>query len=290
MGRVSVVIPNYNYGRYLREAIDSVLSQTHPPHEVIVVDDGSTDDSGAILAGYGDAIITVQQQNQGVGAARNNGAQIATGEFLAFLDADDYWAPEKLEKQLAKFDSDPEIGLAHCGFVNVDIDGKPLDKTVEGDEGRVADRILRMAHAVFANTIVLRRAIFNELGGYDTNKDLHPSEDWDLIYRAACICKVAFVPEPLLFYRQHGSGGHTNISRMERAMLIGYGKAFPNGNEKIQSIRGECYGNLYRILAGSYFRSGKYRDFVRNAAKSIWNRPRNISYFAGFPLRKLRKN
>jgi glycosyltransferase involved in cell wall biosynthesis len=289
MSKVSVIIPNYNYGRFLREAIDSVLNQTVRPHEVIVVDDGSVDNSHEVLESYGDRIITIRQQNQGVGVARNSGAKLATGEFLAFLDADDYWAPEKLEKQLAKFGEDSEIGLVHCGFQNVDTDGNLLDRCVDGSDGWVAEKLLKFEPSIAApgGTTMIRRGDFWEVGGYDTDPALHPSEDWDLSYRIASRWKYGFVPEPLLYYRQHGKGGHTDIRRMERAMLIGFGKAFGENGE-IQSIRTECYAKLYMVLAGSYFRAGQYSDFVRTAVKSVWKRPANIGYFAAFPLRQLR--
>jgi len=285
--KVSVVIPTYNYGRYLGEAIDSALNQSLPPHEVVVVDDGSTDNSSEVLAGYGDRIITLRQQNLGVGAARNSGARVATGDFLAFLDADDYWAPEKLKKQLAKFDEDAEIGLVHSGFRNVSTDGSLIDECTEGDEGSVAEQVLRMNHKVYANTIVIKRDVFDKIGGYDTAKELHPSEDWDLIFRAARVTKFSFVAEPLLFYRQHGGGGHNNIPRMERAMLLGFEKAF--GDAEFQAMRTECYSKLYLILAGSYLQTGNYPAFLRNAAKSIWNSPSNLKHFAGFPIRRLRR-
>lgn len=288
---ISVIIPNYNYGRFLREAIDSALGQTLPPHEVIVVDDGSTDDSGAILGSYGDRIITVRQQNQGVGAARNKGAELATGEFLAFLDADDFWAPTKLEKQLAKFETDAEISLVHCGFQDVNSDGELLDQNLNGGEGWVAEMLLLFEPAILApgGTTLIRRTDFLDVGGYDVNPDLHPSEDWDFSYRIARRSKFGFVPEPLLFYRQHGSGGHTNIGRMERAMLIGFEKAFAE-DKGLEPIKAECYGKLYSVLSGSYFQAGDYGGFLKNAAKSIWQRPSNLGYFLRFPLRRLRRD
>lgn len=284
--RVSVIIPNYNYGRFLAEAVNSALNQTSAPHEVIVVDDGSTDNSLEILAAYGERIKVIRQTNQGVGAARNAGAELATGDLLAFLDADDYWAPEKIEKQAAKLAEDPETGLVHCGLVNVDESGKPLAVDLEGEEGWVAEKLLRFQPVIVGpgSDSLIRKELFARIGGYDTNKDLHPSEDWDFSYRLALICKFGFVREPLLYYRQHGGGGHTNIKRMERAMLLGYEKAFANG---ATADRRECYGKLHQVLAGSYFLDGKYADFARNAAKSIWLRPRNIGYFLAFPLRRL---
>ncbi|MBV6496243.1 MAG: putative glycosyltransferase EpsE [Pyrinomonadaceae bacterium] len=120
---ISVIIPNYNYARYLPEAIESVLAQTHKNVEVIVVDDGSTDDSKEVLASFGDRIRTIFQQNQGVSAARNRGVAESNGDFLAFLDADDAFLPSKLEKQLELFRADEEIGLVHVGMVNVDPNG-----------------------------------------------------------------------------------------------------------------------------------------------------------------------
>ncbi len=285
---ISIVIPNYNYGRFLAEAVNSALDQTLPPYEVIVVDDGSTDNSLEILNAYGDKIKIIQQKNQGVGIARNAGAELASGDYLAFLDADDYWAPEKLAKQVAKFAENNEIGLVHCGMLTVDVNGNPLEENLEGEEGWVADKLLRFQPVIAGpgSNSLIRKQVFSDAGGYDTNRDLHPSEDWELSYRIAEAYKFGFVPEPLLYYRQHGSGGHTNIKRMECAMLLGYEKAFANG---ATANRRECYGKLYQVLAGSYFRSGQYSDFIRNAVKSVWNRPAAIGYFFGFPLRRFRK-
>ncbi|HEY0656892.1 MAG TPA: glycosyltransferase family A protein, partial [Pyrinomonadaceae bacterium] len=101
--KVSVIIPNYNYAKYIAETIDSVLAQTYPNLEVIVVDDGSKDDSLKILRSYGDKITVIEQKNQGVARARNIGTAYSNGEYIAFLDADDVWLPEKLARQMEKF-------------------------------------------------------------------------------------------------------------------------------------------------------------------------------------------
>src|SRR4051795_3380132 len=105
---VSVVIPNYNYGRYVRQAVDSVLAQTYPSVEIIVVDDGSSDDSVALLQSYGSSIKLVAQSNGGVHKARNRGIEESKGEFVAFLDADDWWEPTKLARQMELF-ADPRV-------------------------------------------------------------------------------------------------------------------------------------------------------------------------------------
>ena len=285
MQKVSVIIPNYNYGRFLGQAIQSVLDQSLQPHEIIVVDDGSTDDSKEILRSFGDSIIVVEQANNGVAAARNKGGEISTGEFLAFLDADDYWLPEKLEKQMEKFRSDAEIGFVHCGLMNVDENGTHLDDHVSGEEGWITDALLKFQEVVIANTIVVKRELFTKVGGYDTNRDLHPSEDWDLCYRLSRECKLGFVRESLLYYRHHGKGGHTNIVRMERAMLIAFEKAFRNPAEEIQRLQSEAYGNLYLVLAGSYYHSGHIAKSVVSALKGVVHNPLIAKRLFGFPFR-----
>ncbi|MFN0277451.1 MAG: glycosyltransferase family 2 protein [Pyrinomonadaceae bacterium] len=289
MSKISVIIPNYNYGRYLRQAVQSALDQTLRPHEIIVVDDGSTDESKEILRGFGDSIKIIEQSNKGVAAARNNGAEIADGEFLAFLDADDYWHNEKLEKQMEKFDSDAEIGFVHCGHSNVDENGVHLDDYISGQEGWVASELLRFQEVVIANTIIVRREVFKKVGGYDTNRELHPSEDWDLCYRLARVCKLGFVRESLLYYRQHGQGGHTNIGRMERAMLTAFEKAFLDPAKDIQQLRSEAYGNLYLVLAGSYYHSGQAGKAVISALKGVIRYPPIAARLFEFPVRLIKR-
>src|SRR3954470_1810603 len=117
---VSVIIPTYNYARYLPQAIDSALGQTHAPLEVIVVDDGSTDDTPRVLEAYASRIRVIRQANQGAGAARNAGIAAARGEYVAFLDSDDLWRRDKLELQLARFREEPDLGLVHAGVETVD--------------------------------------------------------------------------------------------------------------------------------------------------------------------------
>jgi glycosyltransferase involved in cell wall biosynthesis len=287
--KVSVIIPNYNYGRFLRQAIQSALGQSLKPHEVIVVDDGSTDDSNEILRSFGDQIIAVEQENSGVGAARNKGAEIASGDLLAFLDADDYWHSDKLKKQVRKFESDTEIGFVHCGLTNVDENGAYVDDYLAGDEGRVADRLLRFQPVVIATTVIVRRDVFLKIGGYDTSPDLHPSEDWDLCYRLSRETKLGFVREPLHYYRHHGQGGHTNIERMERAMLIAYKKAFATPSKDLRLLRDEAYGNLYMVLAGSYYHAGQVGNSVRCALKSLAHKPILISKLLAFPFRNAKR-
>lgn len=288
MVTVSVIIPTYNYGRYVGQAIDSVLAQTLPVHEIIVVDDGSTDETESVLACYSDRVRVIRQRNCGVAAARNTGVASSSGELVAFLDADDTWLPLKIERQVARLLAEPELGMVHCGMREVDQAGKTVLDYSEGLDGWLANELLlfeRRAIVGSGSTALVRRAAFDAVGGFDEEKDLHPSEDWDFCYRLARRYKIGFVPELLVSYRNHGVNGHLNVKRMERAMMIGFKKAFGDPDPALQNQRRKCYGNLHTNLAGSYFRAGNYREFGRHTLRSFWLSPGNIIYFLKFPLR-----
>lgn len=281
---VSVIIPTYNYARFLREAIDSALAQTRPALEVIVVDDGSTDGTRELLAEYGERIRVLSQQNQGVAAARNAGIGAANGEYLAFLDSDDAWYPRKLELQMLRFEQEPQLGLVHCGAEIIDAEGRTLDTTTGGMEGDVAEAMLRLDREVImpqGSSIVVPKRIAMDLGGFDVR--LPPSEDWDFCYRLATRYSIGYVPVALVRYRLHGTGIHMNIPRMERAMLLALEKAF--ADPSVRPLRNYSYGRLHRTLAGCYFQTRQLREFARHAVLSLRYDPRNIGYFAAWPLR-----
>lgn len=289
---VSVIIPNYNYGRYVGEAIESVMTQTVPVHEIIVVDDGSTDNSKEIVSAYGERVKLICQKNRGVGAARNAGVAASTGEYVAFLDADDVWLPNKTERQLEQFAADPEIGMVTCGMLEVSLSGQALSQFNEGLEGWVAEDLLLFKRSVVVgsgSTALIKRSVFEAVGGVDETKEMHPSEDWYFNFRVAQISRMGFVPELLVYYRNHGGNGHLNIRRMERAVRLALGKTFADPNPQVQRLRRESYGNQYMILAGSYFGARQYADFARTAVKSLCLTPGNVVRLLGYPLRRLQR-
>lgn len=288
---VSVIIPNYNYGRFLSEAVESVLAQTYPCREIIVVDDGSTDNSLEILARYEGKVRVVRQKNCGVGMARNAGVRNSTSDLVAFLDADDYWMPDKIEKQIQCFRQDEKVGVVSCGMQEFDVSGKIIHYYHSNQEGWIAEKILTFNTQVVigGSAVLIKRDIFEAVGGYDVRKELHPSEDWELGYRLALVSKIAFVPEILVSYRNHGDNGHLKIPRMEQAMLLAYEKIYKDAPSEIQNLKRESYGNLYSVLAGSYLHAGSYTDFIRTAAKSLQYKPSKITRFLGFPFRYIRR-
>lgn len=288
---VSVVIPNYNYGRFLNEAIESVFAQSYPCSELILVDDGSTDNSLEIAERFGSKIKIIRQKNQGVGMARNTGAKKSTGDIIAFLDADDYWAVDKIQKQVSCFEKDAEVGLVTCGMHEFGMNGHAEQQFLKSDEGWIADKIVTFDGNLIASgsAIAIRRDIFEKTAGFDERKDLHPSEDWEFCYRVATISKIGFVPEALVHYRNHGNNGHLKIPKMENAMLLAFEKIYRDAPPAIQQKKRKSYGNLNAVLAGSYFHAGNYSAFARTAIKSIWYRPQHITTFLGYPFRLLKR-
>lgn len=287
---VSVVIPTYNYGRFIAEAIESALAQTYTIAEIIVVDDGSTDETEDVVRRFGEKVRYIKQQNAGVCAARNIGVESSTGDFIAFLDADDIWLSNKIEKQVAKFAEDMEFGLVHCGMREFDnATGVTIRQHLEGGEGWVADDLLLWEKPVVigpGGSLLVRRDVINAVGGFDT--DINVGEDWDFCYRVARHYKVGFVRETLVDYRNHGVNAHMNVAEMERGMSRFYEKAFSTDDANVLKLKRRAYGNFHRVLSGSYFQARNYEEFVRHAVKSVWNRPANLLYFLEFPLRKLR--
>jgi glycosyltransferase involved in cell wall biosynthesis len=290
---VSVIIPAYNHARYLGEAIESALAQSHSPLEVIVVDDGSTDETAEVLTRFGDRIRTLRQRNRGPSAARNAGIAAARGDYLAFLDADDLWLPRKLERQLARFAADSSLGFVHCAFETF---GPATDPSVrsphgrifQGMEGWIATEILRLDRDVVAGgcTLMVPRAVAEETGGFDP--DLLAAEDWDWSYRIATRYRVGFVAEILVRYRQHGGGIHLDVPRLEKSMLRALEKAFAaSADPTLQSMRAHAYGRLHRILAGCYFQARQPRAFARHTARSLRYDLGNLGYFVSYPGRVL---
>lgn len=281
MRTISVIIPTFNRAAEVCNAIDSALAQT--PLEVIVVDDGSTDDTLDVLARYGDRIRVVRQANQGVAGARNAGMGVARGELLAFLDSDDVFFPRKLELQAACFDADPEVGLVHCG---VDFEGTGV--ALDGMEGWVAEFMLRLDRRVIvsqSSAVMVPRSVAEEVGGFDAR--MRASEDWDFCYRVARRHRVGFVPAALVRQARHRTGLQNDIAKIEHGMELAFEKAF--ADPAVQPLRRVCYGRLHCILAGSYFVQRQWRAFLRHAWWSIRYDWRNVGYFAAYPLRFIRR-
>lgn len=281
MVKISVIIPSFNYGAFIGDAIRSAEQQSRPPDEIIVVDDGSTDDTADVVAGFGDRVKYIKQENSGVCSARNRGVAESRGDLIAFLDADDVWEPTKLEKQAARFYEDVRIGLVHCGMREFDsATGETISEHIDGLEGDVANELLVWERPVIVGaggTIMVSREAFEKVGGFDTS--LKCGEDWEFCYRIARKYWVGFVPEILVNYRSHKTNSHKNINEMERSTLLAWGKVFDGSDSEIVKLKRRSYSNLHRTLAGSYFHAGQYAGCLRNIFKSLWYRPSLLGYY-----------
>lgn len=202
---VSVVIPAFNAKKWIAEAIDSVLAQTFEDYEIVVVDDGSTDATEQALGGLIRAkqIRFFRQQNSGVSAARNRGVDESRGELIAFLDADDLFHPEKLRKQVALFDQQPDLGFVYANFEKFADAGGELGVRDMGQfRGRVYPGILQEWSALMAlPTLMVPKQVFQALGGFD--ESVSWGEDIDLYFRITREYAIDLVPEALCRVRVH---------------------------------------------------------------------------------------
>ncbi len=170
MARVSIILPVYNGASTISRALESVFAQSFTDYEVVVVDDGSTDDTASMLAGYGDRIHVLSQTNRGLSAARNAGVRASSGELIAFIDDDDLWMSEKLARCVATLDQDPNCVLAYTGAIRVDLTGTPMpnqNANTDGVDSPTMAQMLARPWNVVPCQFVVRRTIFERCGGFD---------------------------------------------------------------------------------------------------------------------------
>ncbi len=204
--KVSVVIPCYNREDFVARTLDSALAQTYPNIDVIVVDDGSTDSTRDILESYGSRITVLEHPgrvNKGQSAAINVGLRKADGEYVAILDSDDLWAPEKIEKQVRFLEAHPEVGLVYGNGYAIDESERKLYRMYDSShrEESNPERVLIDCYFLLPNNALLRRSIFEITGGFDEH--LRAAQDHDMAIRVAEVAKLAFIDEEVFYYRRH---------------------------------------------------------------------------------------
>ncbi len=279
MLQVSVVIPTFNYARYLGEAIESVLAQTYPAYEIIVVDDGSTDDTPAVVERYAGKIRGLRIANGGVSRARNTGVAAATGDLIAFLDADDHWQPRKLELQIATFLDHPNAGLIHTGSHVYD-QGTGTSLCVFSPNRTVDLAELIRCCSVSASSVMVPRAILKRVGHFD--EKLVGTEDWDMWLRIALDHPVVGCPEVLVDYRSHEQSLSSNAHRQFQNSMAVLAKAeqLHSGDERCRKALGKARTQMRReyfrkltSLGREAFREGRIKDGWNLRAMAMWNHP-----------------
>ncbi|NQT94640.1 MAG: glycosyltransferase [Lentisphaerae bacterium] len=201
---VSVVIPVYNAARYVAQAVDSVLDQTYAPLQVIVVNDGSTDDTATVLEPYLDRIEYCRQENRGASASRNRGIELAKGKYIAFLDADDLWTPEKISRQVRVLEDNPQFGLVHSDTAVIDESGaimKPsANRLRQVRNGNVFEEFFSSdISVVLTSAAMVRKECFEKVPGFDGRFPV--LQDYGLFLSLSWHFHVWYIDEPLAQYR-----------------------------------------------------------------------------------------
>ncbi len=261
MPKVSVIIPAYNAMKYLPETVESVLQQTFTDFEVLIINDGSSDNIVQWVAGIVDARVKlISQKNQGVSVARNTGIAHAQGEYIAFLDADDFWQASKLEKQVRCLDNNSVIGLVHTWMAFVDSNGKSTGKVMASNaEGYVWKQLVE-SNLIACSSVMVRRCCLEAVGGFEPN--LHFVEDWDLWIRISCHYPFAVIKEPLYYYRQVPNSLSKNLQVLEESCRFVIEKAFRTVAPELLYLKNHSYGYANICLAWKALQT-KDRDYKR---------------------------
>jgi glycosyltransferase involved in cell wall biosynthesis len=266
VGLVSAVIPSYNYGQYVCDAVQSALSQTYPHLEVIVVDDGSCDDTRQRLEAFAGRIRYIYQQNKGLSAARNAGIRLAAGEWIALLDADDLWHPRKTEVQLKAILRLNRVGLIGSLPATVLENNLPPEPAVR----RLSVRDFVLSTRTGPSGTLIRRECFDTVGFFD--ESLTSIEDRDMWLRVAARFPCVQVASPCWWYRPHAR----QMSRAAKRMLVNYQKVLTKFFDEHPEHRGlQRLAWSYLYLDGSWcsLNEGDVRSARELMIQSLYSWP-----------------
>ena len=282
---VSVVIASHNYGHFLAESVESVLSQTWRDLELIVVDDGSTDATRQVIGGFAHdtRLRYVWQERRGQAAAFNRGLAMARGRYLALHAADDVWLPHKLARQVEVLESRPEVGLVYTNTTVVDARGEFQHFHFRG--GRVAPAVgwvlptLVQRNFVPAPSVLLRREVLDVVGRHD--ESLEVCEDWDLWLRVAKEVQFGYIDEPLVRIRRHGGNTHLRQAPSLRdpfRVLDRFPKVVVPWEALGRGVKGWAYANVCTEAAGVLYDAGAHAAALAQLGRAALLQPRAISW------------
>lgn len=267
---VSVIIPTYNQAKFLGHAINSVFSQTHKNFELIIVDNYSEDQTEALVSSYKDPRINYFKfKNHGIiAASRNLGIDNSTGEYVAFLDSDDLWKHDKIEKQLGVFKRKPEAGIVYSDYEIIGENGEAIDSRKYRPihhEGNVSDKLLHYNFAALSG-IIVKRSCLEDTGKFNEHKELVTCEDWELLLRLSLKYKFYWTHSRDFFYRIH-QGSKSNSYERVTAILAALDSFYSASNlsETVHQIKNSVYSNAFKLAAMHCFylcESAKLRKFT----------------------------
>jgi glycosyltransferase involved in cell wall biosynthesis len=273
----TVVMPAYNAAAYLSQTIESVLSQTFTDFELIIINDGSTDDTGAIADEYSkidNRVKVLFQPNQGVSATRNKGINLSKSKYIAFIDADDKWFSENLKFHFEHLEKNPYLGISYAKVEFLHPDGKHTGKIARGRLTKLQPQHLLYENPTMTvSNIVVRRQVFGEIGCFDCTMSY--SEDMDFLFRVACShWQIEGIDRVLLGYRTTQGGLSSQLYKMEEGWETLMNKARAKAPELVDKHYSRARSNHLRYLARRAFRlhlSPKVGvDFLNRALNSDW--------------------
>ncbi len=271
MPTISVTIPAYNATRTISATLDSILKQTFSDFEIIVINDGSTDNTVEKVQEFQDPRIKIfSYENGGIVAALNRALTHARGEYIAFMDADDLWTPDKLELQLKALQDYPEAGVAYSWTTDF-IDGKEDQQLPDKPmyfSGDVLPQLLVSNFLRHGSNVLVRRSAIDVIGELDPIAS--PAEDWDYYLRLAAQYPFALVPKHQIFYRQSTTSLSSNVSRMEKAGIYVIEKAYKTAPAKYQHLQKQSLAILFEYCAQRYIQCSQDRPGINQAGKKLW--------------------
>lgn len=282
--KVSVIIPTYNSAKYIIETINSIINQTVAPFEIIVVDDGSTDETGLLLESrFGDKIHYIYQENRGPAPARNTGIRNARGNLIAFIDADDLWLPQKLEKQIIYLKDNPEIALVYTNLYLFSDEGIKSPVKFRPHYGDGFLHLLRRNY-IATSTVLVKKECFDKLGLFDERPEIEAAEDYEMWLRISRYFKIGCIKEKLAKHRV-SSLSHSRV--LERQIRAGtlvkrqYLDTLPN-NKQMQKLKALCWREFHQNSAYAYFYQKKFlkaRSHFKMSFKYGGYRSKHLIYF-----------
>lgn len=272
MPKVSVIIPTYNRARYICRAVNSVLNQTITDHEIIIVDDGSTDNTKEVLAQYDNRIVYLPQSNKGISASRNRGISAARGKYIAFLDSDDWWAPEKLAEQVKVLDANPKVGIVYSRMPIVNEKGKKLGTKPAGVSGKNFKELLEVWGDLPTSTVMTRRECLDRVGVFDCT--LPPVEDIDLWLRISQFYDLYEIEGKVLaYYFRHSEQTTASRIKVHNGLVKIYRKILNTFDDIPRDLFIKRVAMSQYTLSREYYFEKFYVNSLRNVVAVILRYP-----------------
>jgi glycosyltransferase involved in cell wall biosynthesis len=284
---ISVIIPAYNASRTVAATVDSVLGQTFGDLELLVIDDGSKDDTAEVVDARDDPRVKcIRTDNGGVSVARNRGLDLAKAPYVAFLDADDAWEPTKLEQQHRVMSESPEVGLCFASTRHVDDDLETIALHRAPQRSDYSEALLLEGNIIAgsASSVMARTSAINEAGRFDPRLSL--CADWDMWLRMSVVTSFLALDEALVLYRSVPGTMSGDPKVLERDTFALLDKFYANtASAPYERLRKSVYANQWMVCAGSYLHTRRLRHSLRCVAAGLRSDPREVSRLMSFPAR-----